>query len=367
MEEIELPKRQATVRLHRAWEDPLPLRASVAKSRHIEVCLTEPVEYDKSPGFDAWEFQNEALPELALGEIDTAVTFAGKRLKAPLMISPMTGGNEQGLAINRTLASAAQRFGIAMGVGSQRIALENAEAAACFRVRDLAPDILLFANFGAAQLARGWGASQARRAVAMIGADALFIHFNAVQEAIQGGDRDFRGVTSALRDLCGELAGDGIPVYAREVCFGLSAQATHSLLQCGVQGIDCSGAGGTSWAKVEAFCARTPVRRETGLRFGEWGIPTARSIRNVRAVSETIPLIASGGLRSGIDLAKAIALGADLGAMARPMLLRAVQGGDALHAFIEDVLNDLRICMFATGTARVAALRGRVQPAGAPA
>lgn len=359
-----MARRQATEALRAARADPAPVRDSRVKGRHIEVCLTEPVEYCKSAGFDAWEFENQALPELSLSDIDISCTFAGTRLSAPLMIAPMTGGNQQGLEINRTLASAAQQFGLAMGVGSQRIAMENAEAAACFRVRDVAPDILLFANFGAGQLVRGWGAAHARRAVEMIGADAVFIHVNAVQEAIQGGDRDFRGLAAGLRKLCRDLEADGIPVFAREVCFGLSAEAARALIDCGVRGIDCSGAGGTSWAKVEAYCATTRHRRETGLRFGEWGIPTTRSILNVRAVSRSIPLIASGGLRTGLDLAKALALGADLGAMARPMLLKAVEGAQALHAFLEDVLNDLRICMFATGAGSLAALRGRAHPAG---
>lgn len=342
-----------------------PPRNPIAKLRHLEACLHEPVEYEKSAGFDAYELENQALPELSLADLDLSVCFAGKTLCAPLMIAPMTGGTEEGRVINRALAAAAQRFGLAMSVGSQRIALERPEAARCFEVRDVAPDILLFANFGAAQLARGWGADEARRAVAMIGADALFIHFNAVQEAIQGGDRDFCGLAAHLRALCRGLADDAIPVFAREVGFGLSSEAAHRLLDCGVHGIDCAGAGGTSWAKVEAYCASTPRRRALGLRFGEWGIPTARSIRNVRAASSGIPLVASGGLRSGIDLAKAIALGADVGAMARPMLLQVMQGAAALHAFIEDVLDELRICMFASGAANVAALRGRVHLVGA--
>lgn len=359
-----MAKRQGAGQLRPTSMRAKPPRDPIAKSRHIEVCLNEPVEYEKSAGFDAYEFDNQALPELALADIELGVNLGGKRLQAPLMIAPMTGGTEQGFAINRVLAAAAQRFGLAMGVGSQRIALESADASTWYQVRDVAPDILLFANFGAGQLARGWGSTQARQAVEMIGADALFVHFNAVQEAIQGGDRDFRGLAVRLRDLCRDLAADEIPVYAREVCFGLSQEAARRLLDCGVQGIDCSGAGGTAWAKVEAFCARTERRRALGMRFGEWGIPTARSILNVRAVSSGITLIASGGLRSGIDLAKAIALGADLGAMARPMLAKAMQGAAALHAFIDDVLTELRICMFATGAGSVAALRGRAHLVG---
>jgi isopentenyl-diphosphate delta-isomerase len=339
------------------------LRDPQAKLRHLEACLTQPVEYRKRTGLEAFDFVNQALPEVSLAALDLSAVLAGKTLRAPLMIAPMTGGTEEGLAINRRLAAAAERFGLAMSVGSQRVALERAQLERFFVVRDVAPGIPLFANMGAGQLVRGWGAAEARRAIAMIGADALFVHLNPIQEAIQGGDRDFRGLASRLSLLCRELGAEGIPVFAREVCFGLSQDAARRLVDCGVSGLDCSGAGGTSWAKVEAFCAPTPQRRELGLRFGEWGIPTADSIQNVRSVSADICLIASGGLRSGLDLAKALALGADIGAMARPFLLAAHEGEAALERLIEGILEELRICMFGTGAPDVRTLRGRLAPA----
>jgi isopentenyl-diphosphate Delta-isomerase len=335
-----------------------------SKSRHLDVCLHEPVDYAKSAGFDDWDFVNDAMPEVSLEDVDLSTNLAGRRMQAPLMIAPMTGGTPEGLAFNRRLAAAAQHFGLAMGVGSQRVALERAELAAHFRVRDLAPDIPLFANFGAGQLARGWGADEARRAVAMIGADAIHIHFNAVQEAIQGGDRDFRDIAVRLTALCRALEDDGIPVFAREVGFGMSGDAARRLRACGVAGVDCAGAGGTSWAKVEAFCAATPQRRALGFTFGEWGTPTARCIVDIRRVLPDVTLIATGGLRTGIDLAKAIALGADVGAMARPMLKKAHEGEAALHAFIETVLAELRVCLFGAGAANLAALRGCLMPVG---
>lgn len=329
-----------------------------SKSRHLDVCLHEPVDYAKSAGFDAWDFVNDAMPAVSLEHIDLSTTLVGRKMRAPLMIAPMTGGTPDGLAFNRRLAAAAQHFGLAMGVGSQRVALERTELAPHFRVRDLAPDIPLFANFGAGQLARGWGADEARRAVAMIGANAIYIHFNAVQEAIQGGDRDFRDIASRLAALCRALDDDGIPVFAREVGFGMSGDAARRLRACGVAGVDCAGAGGTSWAKVEAFCAATPQRRALGLTFGEWGTPTARCIVDIRRVLPDITLVATGGLRTGIDVAKAVALGADVGAMARPMLKMAHEGDAALHAFIESVLAELRVCMFGVGAANLAGLRG---------
>ena len=339
-----------------------PMRDPLAKLGHIEACLGQPVEYRKTTGLERYEFCNEALPELSLAGLDLSCTLAGKRLSAPLTISPMTGGTERGHAVNRRLAAVAEKFGLAFGVGSQRIALERPELAALFAVRDVAPTVPLFANIGAAQLARGYDTTHALRAVAMIGADALFVHFNALQEAVQGGDRDFRGVARRFGQLCRGLASEGIPVFAREVCFGMTGATASRLVECGAAGIDCSGAGGTSWAKVEAYCARTERRRELGLRFGEWGIPTAESIQNVRAVAPDIPLIASGGLRNGIDVAKALALGADIGSMARPFLLMAHAGEEPLEHFVESVLEDLRVCMFATGSQNLAALRGILRP-----
>jgi isopentenyl-diphosphate delta-isomerase len=343
------------------------MRDPIAKLRHIDACLGQAVEYSKTTGLERFEFQNEALPELSLSALDLSCTLAGKRMSAPLMISPMTGGTDRGLAINRRLAAVAQQFGLAFGVGSQRIALERPELSTLFVVRDVAPGIPVFANIGAAQLARGYGITQARRAVDMIGADALFVHFNALQEAVQGGDRDFRGVGRRFEQLCRGLASEGIPVFAREVCFGMTGATASRLVECGAAGIDCSGAGGTSWAKVEAYCARTAQRRELGLRFGEWGIPTAESIQNVRAVAPGITLIASGGLRNGIDLAKSLALGADIGSMARPFLLMAHAGEAPLHDFVASVIDDLRVCMFATGSQNLAALRGILRPVHNPA
>lgn len=345
----------------RTGSGPSP-RDPNAKLQHIEVCLHDDVEYQKTTGLENFELVNQALPEVSLERIDLSTRLAGKPIGAPLMIAPMTGGTHQGHEINCRLARAAQRWDLPMSVGSQRVALENPERAPLFAVRQEAPDILLFANFGAAQLVHGWGATQARRALDMVRADALFIHLNPMQEAIQGGDQDFRGLAAKLSALCRGLAAEGIPVFAREICFGLSIEAARMLIDCGVAGIDCAGAGGTSWAKVEGLCAKTERRQKLGLRFGEWGIPTSRSILNVRTVSNTIPLIATGGLRNGVDLALALALGADIGAMARPFLLKAVEGDEVLDAFVSETLEELRVSMFGTGAADVAGLRGRATP-----
>ena len=332
-----------------------------SKLRHLEACLTGPVGYLKSTGLEAWDFVNEALPELSLSAIDASVTLAGKRLAAPLMIAPMTGGTPRSLDINRRLARTAQAFGLAFGVGSQRIAIEDPALASFFQVRDVAPGVALFANLGAAQLARGYGPDEARRAVQMIDADALFVHLNPMQEALQRGACDFGQVERPLGRICNELARDGTPVFAREVCFGMTGSTARRLVDCGVAGIDCSGAGGTSWAKVEAYCAATTERRDRALRFGEWGIPTAESIVNVRSAAPDLPLVASGGIRSGTDVAKAIALGADVAAIARPLLVKADEGEEALHRHVEEILGDLRLCMLATGAGTLRALRGKLR------
>lgn len=333
-------------------------RDPASKSHHIEVCLTDEVEYQKSAGFERFDFVNNAVPEVSLEDIDLSTSLVGKPLRAPLMISPMTGGVTRAGQLNRLLAAAAERWQIPMGVGSQRVAIEDESRRDSFRVRDVAPTALLFANIGGVQLVKGWTVEHCRRAVEMIEADALFLHLNPIQEAIQGGDQDFRGMLDKIAEVCRLLDRERVPVFAREVGFGMSPDATRRLLEAGVKGIDCSGAGGTSWAKVEALVAKSDRRQVMGRIFGEWGIPTTQSILNVRSVSQRIPLIACGGLRSGVDVAKSIALGADIGSMARPMLVAADQGEEALDAFIEQTLTELRICMFGIGAADVEALKG---------
>lgn len=328
-----------------------------SKSQHLAVCRSDQVLYQKTTGLEELEFINQALPEIALNEIDTSTVMVGKRFQAPLMIAPMTGGTPKGHEINRHLARVAERWQIGFGVGSQRIAIEDKSRIQYFKLRDLAPSIAMFANIGGAQLVRGWGVDEALCAVDMIEADALFIHLNAMQEAIQGADHDFTGLTEKIGQVSSALNKRGIPVFVREVGFGISVDATRRLIDCGVSGIDCAGAGGTSWAKVEALCAKSERRKNMGGTFGEWGIPTSQSIQNVRRVCDQIPLIATGGLRSGIDIAKALALGANCTAMARPFLLKAEEGEDALEQFIAETILELRICMFGVGAKDLIALR----------
>jgi len=333
------------------------MRSTRAKIAHLDACLLESVEYRKSAGFERWDFINQAAVDISLSAIDISTTFIGKNLTAPLMIAPMTGGITRGAELNRRWALAAQHFGIAMGVGSQRIALENPSRSPYYEIRKYAPSIPLFANLGAAQLCRGYGPTEALAAVEMIGADGIFIHLNAIQEACQGSEVHFDGLLRQISALCEILDKHHVPVFVREVCFGLSSAAARRLIDVGVSGLDCSGAGGTSWAKVEAACAQSENARALALSFGEWGIPTAESIVNVRKVCSKIPLVASGGIRSGIDVAKSLALGANIAAIARPILLAAVESEEKLHAYIERILAQLRICMLGTGTHTIAELR----------
>lgn len=324
------------------------MREPKAKLAHLDACLSDAVLYAKTTGLEKIELVNQAAREISLSGVNLETRFLGKQLKAPLMIAPMTGGVERGYELNKLWARAAQHFGIALGVGSQRVALENPELAKTFDIRPFAPDVLIFANLGAAQIAQGMSLDSVQKAIDMVEADVLFVHFNAVQEACQKGDVNYENLHRNMSRLCEQFRLKNIPVFAREVCFGLSPEATKRLIDMGVSGLDCAGAGGTSWAKVEALCAKSERQRKMALRFAEFGIPTAQSIQNVRSVSAGIPLIATGGIKTGQDILKALNLGANMASMARPMLIAAQQGEQALFEFIEDLLEELRITIFAS-------------------
>ncbi len=333
------------------------------KDDHIRINLEEQVEFPRlTTGLERWRFMHQAVPELDLAAIDTQVELFGKRLEYPLLISSMTGGTERAQTINRTLAQAAQEAGIAMGLGSQRAAIEDATLAVTYEVRQLAPDILLFANLGAVQLNYGYGLEQCRRAVEMVQADALILHFNVLQEAVQPeGDTNFSGLLPKIERICRELE---VPVIAKEVGWGFSRAAVRQLADAGVAAIDVAGSGGTSWSEVEYYRAPDARHANVARAFADWGIPTADTIRYAREAAPDLPVFASGGLRDGIDIAKCIALGATLGGIAGPFLKAAVESLDALRQAIWEVTSQLRIAMFATGAANLAALReDRLHPA----
>lgn len=326
------------------------------KREHIETVLSSDVgAKGVSTGFDRFFFEHNALPGLSLDEIDLGAEVLGKRLDAPLLISSMTGGAAKARDINLRLAEAAQRLGIAMGLGSQRAALERDELADTYRVRAVAPDILLFANVGAVQLNYGFGADEIRRAVDMIEADAVFLHLNPLQEAVQAeGDRDWRGLFEKIEAL---IPGLGIPVVVKEVGNGLSAALVRRLADIGVAAIDVAGAGGTSWSEVEAHRQADPFVRHVAHTFAGWGIPTALALMEARRAVPDLPVFASGGLRDGIDVAKAIRLGASMCGVAAPVLGSATGTAETVADRMAGFIAELRIAAFCTGSADLAGLR----------
>jgi isopentenyl-diphosphate Delta-isomerase len=285
------------------------------KADHIKINLEQDVRSALTTELENYHFIHQALPELDLERIDPSLSLFGKKLAAPILISSMTGGTEEAGEINQRLAEAAQEVGVAMGVGSQRAALEHPEQTPTFSiVRETAPDILLFANLGAVQLNYGYGIDHCRRAVDMIGADALILHLNPLQEAVQdAGDTDFAGLAKKIEEICKKLE---VPVIAKEVGWGISERTAKLLADCGISAIDVAGAGGTSWSQVEMHRAPDEFTRKLAATFIGWGIPTAESILNVKRVLPEITVFASGGIRDGLDIAKCVALGASLGGMA---------------------------------------------------
>lgn len=320
------------------------------KAEHIRLALDRRMQLGHN-FFDDYRFEHAALPEIDMAEVDTAVEFLGRRLEAPLLISCMTGGTESAGQINRNLAAGAERTGVAVGVGSQRKALEDPAKADTFRVREVAPTAVLLANLGAVQLNYGMGVRECRRAVDMIGADALVLHLNPLQEAIQPeGQVDFSGLLPKIGEVVREL---GAPVVAKEIGCGITEATARALAGQGVRVIDTAGVGGTSWARIEAERAGD---LDIGEVFAGWGVPTPESIRQVRRV-QGLTVIASGGLRNGLDAAKAIALGADLAGMAYPFLAPAMESADRVAGIVRRIVRELKICMFCLGVKTIAELR----------
>lgn len=327
------------------------------KKDHLDIVLNKDVgSKGITTGFEQYAFDHVALPELDLDQIDTSLVLWGRRLKAPLLISSMTGGTGPAHAINLNLAAAAQEMGIAMGVGSQRAAIEQDELATTYQVRRVAPDILLFANIGAVQLNYGYGIDHARRAVEMIEADALILHLNPLQEAVQAeGDRNWRDLLVKIDRLTRQI---GVPVIAKEVGNGISATVAKRLVEAGVSAIDVAGAGGTSWSEVEAHRQLDPFRKRIAHTFANWGIPTAVALREVRAaLPPSVPVFASGGIRNGVDVAKALVLGATLVGSAAPLLGPATDETSRVLDKFGAYMEELKIVMFCAGAGNLADLR----------
>jgi isopentenyl-diphosphate delta-isomerase len=325
------------------------------KADHIKINLEQDVRSARSTGLENYHFIHEALPELDLNQVDPSQRLFGKLLAAPILVSSMTGGTADAGVINLRLAEAAQELRIAMGVGSQRAALEHPEQAVTFQVRKVAPDILLFANLGAVQLNYGYGVDECRRAVDMIQADALYLHLNPLQEAVQdAGDTNLTGLAKKIEEVCTKLP---IPVIAKEVGWGISERTAKLLAECGVSAIDVAGAGGTSWSQVEMHRAPDEFTRQLAATFVGWGIPTAESILNARRATPDMPIFASGGIKDGLDIAKCIALGATLGGMAGQFLKAAAISTENVVDMMKLTKRQIEVTMFACGIGKLAGLQ----------
>jgi isopentenyl-diphosphate delta-isomerase len=326
------------------------------KDQHLDVILSGRGRHELDSGFADIRFVHEALPDLDHGKIDLGADFLGRRLKAPLLISSMTGGPARAEAINARLAEAAQHLGIGLAVGSQRAALEsNGAPGLDMALRLRAPDTPILANIGAAQLTRGFGVDEARRVLDMIAADALIVHLNPLQEACQPeGDRDWWGVGAALEALVKAL---DAPVVVKETGAGMSAATAKRLLAMGVAAVDVAGAGGSNWATVEGERAEGETDKAHAAAFADWGIPTARSIAEVRAACPKALIIGSGGIRDGVEAAKAIRLGADMVGQAAGVLTAATISTEAVVEHFQTLIRQMRTVCFCTGSANLTALR----------
>jgi isopentenyl-diphosphate Delta-isomerase len=326
------------------------------KNEHIKINLEENVRSGLTNGLEHYHFVHQALPGLDFEKVRTSLNLFGKNLSAPILLSSMTGGTEEAKTINRHLAEAAQAAGVAMGVGSQRAAIDNPNLANTFSItRKVAPDILLFANLGAVQLNYGYTIDQCRRAVEMIKADALIFHLNPIQEAVQvGGNTNFSGLSKKIENICKKIE---IPVIVKEVGWGISEKVARILAECGVSAIDVAGAGGTSWSQVEMFRAPDEFSRQLSAAFIEWGIPTADSILNVKKAVPNMSIFASGGLKDGVEIAKCIALGAILGGMAGRFLKAASISTKKVLEMVQITKRQIEVAMFGAGASGVNQLR----------
>jgi isopentenyl-diphosphate Delta-isomerase len=341
-------------------------RTSSRKQEHVELTLAKNVSFqNKTPGFERWEFQHNALPELDFSDVDTSTTFLGKKLSFPFVISSMTGGYEDATRINRQLAEVCAEKHLAMGVGSQRQAMEDRRFHRSFSiVREVAPSIPVFGNIGGAEVAKLKDSSTVKRLAELIKADAFAVHLNPLQELLQPeGNPQFRGVLNGIQMLVKELS---IPLIVKEIGAGISLAVAQRLVDVGVTIIDVAGAGGTSWAGVEILRRSHDSRRkkktrnvveEPGNVFWDWGIPTVDALRQVSSLKRAMPtltIIASGGVTNGLDVGKSIALGADLAGSARPMLKALETGGkELLLGILSKWEQQLKGAMFLTGSGTI--------------
>jgi isopentenyl-diphosphate delta-isomerase len=324
------------------------------KLDHIQINLEEDVQSGITTGLERYRFTHCALSELNMNEISTGISFLGKNLRSPLFISSMTGGTPAATQINRYLATAAEYAGIAMGVGSQRAALEDPSQIDSFNVRKYAPNSFLMANIGAIQLNHGYGLDECRKAVDMIQADALILHLNPIQEALQSeGNTDWKGLRGKIERVVRQI---DVPVIVKEVGWGISGELAAIFAGMGVAAIDVAGAGGTSWSQVEMHRTTEKGQRTIASAFRNWGIPTAEAIQQVRAAAPHLPVLASGGIKDGVDVAKCIGLGGSLVGIAGRILKSATISEEETIATVDQVNRELVISMFAAGIDSISSL-----------
>lgn len=328
------------------------LLGQVRKAQHIAICRDQDVESsDRYSGFERFDFCPDALPELDYSDINSQSSFLGRSFSYPIFITGMTGGVEQGADINKNLALAAQALNIPMGIGSQRIALEDPKLARIFRVKQHAPELFLLGNIGGAQLTGKDALDLCKRVVEMIDADALAIHLNAAQEMVQSeGNREFKGIADNIAAICQHLS---VPVVVKEVGAGLSAKTLQRLINLGVKAFDCAGRGGTSWTWVEALRSKDETTRRLGATFRNWGIPTAHSLIEIRKDFKDIDLIATGGIRNGLEVAKAVALGANMVGIGLPLFKKALISVEETEKELFILTRELKTAMLLTGSRQI--------------
>lgn len=318
------------------------------KTEHIRLCLTENVEgVNKTTGLEGITFIHNALPEIDFNDIETDTTFLSKQLQAPFLVSSMTGGSELATTINVNLAKAAEHKGWAVALGSTRALLESSLHKESFLIRKQAPNVPLIANLGAVQLNYGYGVEACRQIVEQTEADSLVLHLNSLQEVVQDeGDLNFKELLPKIEKVCKSLE---VPVGVKEVGFGIDGTVAKKLYEAGISYIDVAGAGGTSWSQVEKLRTVDPLRKLAAEAFNNWGIPTKDCIVSVKSEVPKVPVVASGGMKTGVDAAKAITLGADVIGFARQLLQAATESAEAVIRKMEQIEFELKMTMFGIG------------------
>lgn len=326
------------------------------KTEHIRLCLTENVEgVNKSTGLEGISFIHNALPEIDFADITLETSFLNKQLQAPFLVSSMTGGSELATKINMNLAKASEEKGWAIGLGSTRALVESDAHEDSFLIRDYAPSVPLIANLGAVQLNYGYGVDACHKIIDRTKADSLVLHLNSLQEVVQdGGDLNFSNLLPKIEEICHAL---DVPVGVKEVGFGIDGTVAKKLHNVGISYIDVAGAGGTSWSQVEKLRSEDPLRKAAAEAFNNWGLPTKDCIVSVKSKLDDVPIVASGGMKTGVDAAKAITIGADIVGYARQLLQAATESTESVMQMMEQIELELKMTMFGIGALTIDELK----------